>query len=191
MLATAAAAATDVPVANKTPATSETSVHLKTIDGSSYTVPYAWVNDSTTVSQWYDALDLKEKNNSTPTFQVPHVTPYILEIVLEFQQDHLEDAEFDEKNFKVEDIDEEFMEMPNEDLLQLTMAADILQLPRLIRTCAEVMAKRIEGKTPEEINALFDVDHLMEVDEMEDNNEELQKGAEKEASEAAPTDAEK
>ncbi|KAG5459171.1 MAG: hypothetical protein BJ554DRAFT_460 [Olpidium bornovanus] len=178
------------------------SIHIKTRDGSSFTVPLSLLRDSETIQAWLAEQteksdkrdDAKPKGtpaaadvDTVPVFEVPHVTPYILKKALQFQLDYADAGEYEEKNFKYEDVKDEYKELSNEDLLQLTMAADILQMARLTRACAEVMAKRMEGKSPEEMKAMFDIDGLQEIDDEKAGEDELE-DAKMQIAEEAETD---
>ncbi|RUS20539.1 hypothetical protein BC937DRAFT_94988 [Endogone sp. FLAS-F59071] len=129
---------------------SDAQITLKTMDGIAYTVPAAYLARSKLVQDWIrdgeeGVLDFCEIHaaDTTPPLADPAIvtTPY-----------------------ELDPRDDRFRAITDDTLLQFTMAADILQIPELIRLTTQEMAKRIDGKSPDQIREMFNPDELNEED---------------------------
>ncbi|KAI9145532.1 hypothetical protein BKA69DRAFT_1035108 [Paraphysoderma sedebokerense] len=149
------------------------SFNPKTKDGVEFHIPEKIFAASKTVQDHLAKLGPKERK--TPVLEVPHCTAETLSQVISWAYDHVEDTEeYDEAKWKFDDKDAQLKEISNEELLQLTLAADIFQIPAFLRLTAEIMASRIADKTPEEIRTMFNVDELAEEEMQIDAEEELE-----------------
>ncbi|RUS31784.1 hypothetical protein BC938DRAFT_477059 [Jimgerdemannia flammicorona] len=145
-------------------------ITLVTMDGTTFTVPSAYLHRSKLVQDWLRSEGDKQ------AMEVKHVTPFVLQGVLNFCEIHAEDTSEPladpadpTKPFEADPRDDAFRGMPDDQLLQFTMAADILQIPELVRLTAQEMASRIDGKSPDQIRAMFNPDDLAEEDVDSDN----------------------
>ena len=179
-----------------TDATDEsTEIIITTMSGEQYVVPLSLVKLSGKLQKWYSELDAKEKKaGAKPTYVTQHITPFILNIVLEYCEDHQNDEAYDENAFDplADSSLESLQECSNDDLLQLTYAACTLQIPQLTHVCGHLMGKRFEGKSAEEAKALFDPTALEEEEYMEEDMEDAAPETPADSTEpAAETKAEK
>ena len=108
-------------------------------------------------------LPITDENKNIP---LPNVTKEILELVLKFlyyYRDHnFEDIKKPLVSSKMKDIvkDEwyvEFTKVDNNILFELIMAANYLDIPKLLDLCCAKVATQIKGKTPEQIRARFNI----------------------------------
>ncbi|KXS19774.1 hypothetical protein M427DRAFT_28685 [Gonapodya prolifera JEL478] len=155
--------------------TSSLSVTLKTLDGSSFTVPFKLLVPSTTVRSF-----VEERVNSSPKglnhvdFEVKHCTPDILEKVLGYLKEHENDGPYDESTFKSDpERDAQYEDLDNDELMQFLMVAtQVLEIPAAGHMAAEIFAARINNKSEEEIRDEFDPENLDEIEEDDDEEED-------------------
>ncbi|TPX32334.1 hypothetical protein SmJEL517_g04530 [Synchytrium microbalum] len=138
------------------PAVSSKVVMLETTDRSQIAVPTSDLMACT------ELLPLIKPNE---VIKVPHISSQIFSMVLAYLRHHKGDT-FDATNVTLEDArDAEMINMNNNDLLQMTMAADILGTEQLMAFLNKLMGKRMEGKTEDEIRSMFDIASIGKTDE--------------------------
>ena len=108
---------------------------------------------------------IEEYEDETPEAPLMNVTGKVLKKVLEFCEQHVA-APMEEikKPLRTNDMsqvvsewDANFVEIPQEELFELILAANFLDIKSLLDlTCAKV-ASMIKGKTPEEIRKTFNI----------------------------------
>ncbi|KAJ3344093.1 hypothetical protein HDU93_003256 [Gonapodya sp. JEL0774] len=172
------------------------SVILKTIDGSSFTVPFSTVRGSATVTSFVEGkVAASPKALERVEFDVPHTTPDILQKVLGYLADHENDAPYDEEvriirlfcqhpnspsasirlsqTYQSDPVkDGQYKELEDDEIMQFLMATQLLGIGRATHMAAEIFAERINGKSEEEILGQFNPDELEEVEEMDEDEEE-------------------
>lgn len=97
---------------------------------------------------------------------IPNVTQPILKKIIEWCEHHRQDPyEFnrddEEIRKKTEDIDEwhkKFMEVDQETLFDIILAANYLDIQPLLDLGCRTVANMIKGKSPEEIRSTFNIE---------------------------------
>lgn len=125
-----------------------------------------------------DMLEEAEENES-PNIPIPNVESRALKKVIEYCDYHWNNkADEIEKPLKgkIEDVicdfDRKFLEIDQELLIELIMAANYLNIKDLLDlTCAKV-ASMIKGKSPEEIRQMFNIENDFTPEEEEKIREE-------------------
>jgi hypothetical protein len=97
---------------------------------------------------------LEDLGGSDPTSPIPllNVDSRILEKVIEYSKYHKDNPEDCVKDGKVSEWDKKFTDsLDEETLYALIMAADFLDIKKLLNTGCQVVADSIKGKTNEEV----------------------------------------
>ncbi len=161
------------PVVSKMPST----VILRSLDAVDFAVPSAQLKLADAVQRYFNnttnettenkedqvpTLTLVSKQGAMPILQIPHVSSLILSKVIQFLASHTDLPEYSEESFKVLDTDFELYDaMDNNELLQIAFAANILDVPHLLHTIGEVLAKKMNAQEDEEhIKKMFTIDEL-------------------------------
>jgi len=149
----------DAPAA---PEGSKGSCILVSSEGIKFEVPMEVAQMSVLVKEMTDE---EETDGSTPEIPLPNVKASVLEKVLEFAKHHYKEPmpEIDKplKSAVMAEVvgewDAKFVDIEQETLFELILAANYMDLKSLLDlTCAKV-ASMIKGKTPEEIRAVFNI----------------------------------
>ncbi|KAF8380220.1 hypothetical protein HHK36_027702 [Tetracentron sinense] len=100
------------------------------------------------------------------TISLPRqVNPAIMSLILDYCRFHQVPGR---SNKERKSFDEKFIRMDTKRLCELTSAADSLQLKSLVDLTSRVLARMIEGRTPEEIRETFHLpDDLTEEEKLE------------------------
>ncbi|KAM3066492.1 hypothetical protein ACMFMG_011990 [Clarireedia jacksonii] len=108
--------------------------------------------------------DLGEAAVSTPV-PIPSVTGVILRKVIEWCEHHKHDtvalndvaSDMRNKTTDIEEWDQKFMQVDQEMLFNIILAANYLDIKALLDIGCKTVANMIKGKTPEEIRKTFNI----------------------------------
>jgi len=108
---------------------------------------------------------LEDCGEVTDAIPISNVNESILRKVIEWCEHHkndpvLADNETDDSRKKTTDIDEwdqKFMNVDQEMLFEIILAANFLDIKPLLDTGCKTVANMIKGKSPEEIRKLFNI----------------------------------
>ncbi|BDA43769.1 probable SKP1-like protein 21 at N-terminal half [Coccomyxa sp. Obi] len=104
-------------------------------------------------------------NTENPIALPSKVTPEVLQLLLQYCRFHRASGRSD-KERKM--FDEKFVRLDTRRLCELTSAADALDMKPLVDLTSRALARLIEGKTPEQIRAQFQLpDDLTEEEKLE------------------------
>mmetsp|Transcript_6452 Transcript_6452/g.9686 ORF Transcript_6452/g.9686 Transcript_6452/m.9686 type:complete len:172 (+) Transcript_6452:20-535(+) len=135
---------------------------LVSLEGKRFELPRETAMMSVLVKEM---IDEEEGEDSTPEIPLPNVKSTVLEKVIEFCTRHVKEPMNEiEKPLKsanmnevVSEWDAKFVELDQELLFELILAANYMDIKSLLDlTCAKV-ASMIKGKTPEEIRETFNI----------------------------------
>jgi len=161
--------AAEVTTSNNAPTTTTVEgpfVDLKTLD-STVKVPISQIKIAPGICVYIDGelakknlkqvADLEPSDDTLLEVKVPHVTSYILSVVLSFLKNHPDTASYDAETYKVNaKLDKSILALPNEDLPQVLLAADLFDLPELSHIVGEAIATRVnEAEGKRESESLF------------------------------------
>ncbi|XP_058070335.1 SKP1-like protein 1A [Magnolia sinica] len=148
-------------------------VTLKSSDGEEFLIDEAVALKSQTIKHMIedDCTD-----NGIP---LPNVTSKILSKVIEYCKKHVEadvskkpDDRSSDEELKAWDAD--FVKVDQEILFDLILAANYLNIKRLLDLTCQTMADMIKGKTPEEIRQIFNIKNDFTPEEEEEVRRENQ-----------------
>ncbi|KAF1813535.1 E3 ubiquitin ligase complex SCF subunit sconC, variant [Eremomyces bilateralis CBS 781.70] len=108
--------------------------------------------------------DLPEES-TTEAIPVPNVNEAVLRKVLEWCEQHKkdpppsndEDSESRKKCTDIDEWDQKFMQVDQEMLFEIILAANYLDIKALLDVGCKTVANMIKGKTPEEIRKTFNI----------------------------------
>ena len=128
-------------------------------DGVIFTVDSDIINQLTTIKTMVD--DLGEGDDDEEIVPLPNVRAVILEKIIQWATHHKNDdppsPEGDDKTDDVSVWDSEFLNVDQETLFGLILAANYLDIRPLLETTCKTVASMIKGKTPEQIQATFNI----------------------------------
>jgi S-phase kinase-associated protein 1 len=135
---------------------------LESSDGAKIEVSKEAASLFQTVKNMIDDLDMKDDSTTIPLPQVSEkplskaielATKYVVKTEEELQQ-------YSEK-IKVDDFidpeDKKFLDIPQQELFDLIMAANYLDFKLLLDLCCSTVAQQIKGMTPEQIRQTFNI----------------------------------
>ena len=132
---------------------------LMSNDGVTFSVDSNIVNQLTTIKTMVD--DLGEGDNEGEIIPLPNVRAVILEKIIQWAAYHKNDdppsSEDDDKTDDISVWDSEFLNIDQETLFELILAANYLDIRPLLKTTCKTVANMIKGKTPEQIQATFNI----------------------------------
>jgi S-phase kinase-associated protein 1 len=99
-----------------------------------------------------------ERANDTG-FPIPKVTGKILAMVIEYCKKHVDAANSDEKlsEDELKKLDAEFVQVDQETLYNLILAANYLNIKNLLDLTCKTVANTIKEKTPQEVRKIFNI----------------------------------
>ncbi|KAH8924706.1 E3 ubiquitin ligase complex SCF subunit sconC [Atractiella rhizophila] len=129
-------------------------------DGESYTVEKDVACRSVLIKNMLE--DIGESDNPIP---LPNVSSNVLKKVLEWCEHHKKDPEpisedIDDtrrKTTEISDWDQKYIQVDQEMLFEIILAANYLDIEPLLDVGYKVVANMIKGKQPEEIRKLFNI----------------------------------
>ncbi|XP_058805975.1 S-phase kinase-associated protein 1-like [Phymastichus coffea] len=151
-------------------------INLQSSDGQIFHVDFETIQQSTTIKTMLEDLGSIDNTDSNPIV-LSIVKGSILEKVLEWCEYHKNDPPYDE----TEDIeknatniipwDKRFMEVENNILFNIILAANYLDIKGLLDVGCKTVANMIKGKSLEEIRQAFTTKENKGINEKEEKND--------------------
>merc|ERR1739848_172835 len=135
---------------------------LESSDGEVISVEVDIIRQSQTIDNMMSDLP-QDSQSDEEVIPLPNVNGNILQKVIEWCKHHKNDGpaqEDDETEKRTDDIpswDQEFLKVDQGTLFELIMAANYLDIKRLLDLCCKNIANMIKGKTAEEIRKTFNI----------------------------------
>ncbi|KAH8743536.1 negative regulator sulfur controller-3 [Diaporthe sp. PMI_573] len=109
--------------------------------------------------------DLGVEAATTQPVPLPNMTKPVLEKVIEWCKHHCDDplptqdlkTEFRDMNAAIDEWDQKYMEIDQEMLFEILLAANYMDIKALLDLGCKTVANMIKGKTPEEIRRTFNI----------------------------------
>ncbi|KAH8596973.1 SCF complex subunit Skp1 [Bisporella sp. PMI_857] len=141
----------------------KTTVKLAPNDGNVISVEKEVIMRSMLISNMIE--DLGEDSVGDQPIPIPNVNEAVLTKVLEWCKHHVNDpkpaAEDDsdsrKKTTDIEEWDQKFMQVDQEMLFEIILAANYLDIKALLDVGCKTVANMIKGKSPEEIRKTFNI----------------------------------
>lgn len=136
-------------------------LRLESSDGEIISIDADVIRQSQTIDNMMQ--DLPEQQSDDEAIPLPNVNGNILHKVIEWCKHHKNDApvgDEDDSEKRTDDIpswDQEFLKVDQGTLFELIMAANYLDIKRLLDLCCKNVANMIKGKTAEEIRKTFNI----------------------------------
>ncbi|KAK9466000.1 Skp1 family, dimerization domain-containing protein [Lipomyces arxii] len=135
-------------------------VKLTSSDGESFTVEKDVAEKSVLIKNMIE--DVGDASTEIP---IPNVTANVLKKVLEWCEHHKndpvtandDDTEARKKSTDIDEWDQKFMQVDQEMLFEIILAANYLDIKALLEVGCKTVANMIKGKTPEEIRRTFNI----------------------------------
>lgn len=146
------------------------SLKLESSDGEIITVDTETIRQSNTINNMINDLEDQGFSEDDP-IPVNNVNGNILNKVIEWCKQHKNDAntpEDDDNDKRTDDIpawDQEFLKCDQGTLFELIMAANFLDIKKLLDLCCKSVANMIKGKSANEIRKTFNIKNDFNEDE--------------------------
>jgi len=109
--------------------------------------------------------DLGEENVGSQPVPLPNVNEAVLRKVIEWCEHHRKDpiqtnddeSESRKKTTDIEEWDQKFMQVDQEMLFEIILAANYMDIKNLLDVGCKTVANMIKGKSPEEIRKTFNI----------------------------------
>ncbi|KAL2124428.1 hypothetical protein VTJ04DRAFT_793 [Mycothermus thermophilus] len=109
--------------------------------------------------------DLGEETLATESIPIPNVNDPVLRKVIEWCEHHRNDAttsadddnDTRKKTTDIDEWDQKFMQVDQEMLFEIILAANYLDIKALLDVGCKTVANMIKGKSPEEIRKTFNI----------------------------------
>ncbi|KAF7874775.1 hypothetical protein EAF04_001949 [Stromatinia cepivora] len=139
-----------------------TSIILVSNDNASITVDRTVAERSMLIKNMLE--DLGDGVLSTPV-PIPNVNEAVLRKVIEWAEHHKhdpapnpdDDSDSRKKTTDIEEWDQKFMQVDQEMLFEIILAANYLDIKALLDVGCKTVANMIKGKSPEEIRKTFNI----------------------------------
>jgi len=125
---------------------------------------------------WQMLQDIGEQSESDEQLPIPNVSHAILKKIIDWCEKHKDDTPVNEeeendterkKNQEVPKWDAEFLKVDQGTLFEIILAANYLDIGKLLDYACMTVADQIRGKTPEEIRKHFNIKNDFTEEEME------------------------
>ncbi|CAO3634278.1 unnamed protein product [Cunninghamella blakesleeana] len=104
---------------------------------------------------------LEDIEESSAPIPLPNVTAKVLRKVIEWCEYHKDEPittdETDRRNTDIDEWDQKYMEVDQETLFDIILAANYLDIKTLLDVGCKTVANMIKGKTAEEIRKIFNI----------------------------------
>ncbi|KAK9321905.1 E3 ubiquitin ligase SCF complex, Skp subunit [Lipomyces orientalis] len=135
-------------------------VKLTSSDGESFDVEKDVAERSILIKNMIE--DVGDDSTEIP---IPNVTANVLKKVLEWCEHHKgdpapaneDDTDARKKSTDIDEWDQKFMQVDQEMLFEIILAANYLDIKALLEVGCKTVANMIKGKTPEEIRRTFNI----------------------------------
>ncbi|KAI9013948.1 E3 ubiquitin ligase complex SCF subunit sconC [Phycomyces nitens] len=132
------------------------SVQLLSSDNDSFTVDKEVAERSVLIKNMLE--DIGERDAPIP---LPNVTAKVLKKVIEWCEHHREDPvtqdDQERRNTDIEEWDQKYMEVDQETLFDIILAANYLDIKPLLDVGCKTVANMIKGKSAEDIRKTFNI----------------------------------
>jgi len=136
---------------------------LKSSDGVSLTVAQSVAVRSILIKNMVE--DMGEEAFETEAIPIPNVNEAVLKKVLEWCEHHQtdpapttdDDSDSRKKTTDIDEWDQKFMQVDQEMLFEIILAANYLDIKALLDVGCKTVANMIKGKSPEEIRKTFNI----------------------------------
>lgn len=149
-------------------------VTLTSQDGQEIKVAVDVIKQSKIVWQMLQDLGSEEANDEIEALPIPNVNYAILKKIITWCEKHKDDApeeeNFNEKKSTDNSLpkwDSEFLKVDQGTLFEIILAANYLDVPKLLDYACITVAEQIRGKSPEEIRKHFNIKNDFTEEEME------------------------
>lgn len=144
-------------------ASQEPTITLSSSDEHIITVPRAVAERSTLIKNMLEDFD--HEGSVTEAIPIPSVNETVLKKVLEWCEHHRNDppttaedeSDTRKKTTDIEEWDQKFMQVDQEMLFEIILAANYLDIKALLDVGCKTVANMIKGKSPEEIRKTFNI----------------------------------
>ncbi|GMP39475.1 hypothetical protein CsSME_00010293 [Camellia sinensis var. sinensis] len=138
-------------------------IELKSSDGETFEVEEALAIELQTIKC------MIEDGFADTSIPLPNVTGKILAMVIEYCKRHVDSSTFDDKiaEDELKNFDTEFVKVDHGTLFDLILAANYLNVKSLLDLTCQTVADKIKGKTPEELNKMFNITPVFTPEEEE------------------------
>jgi len=146
-------------------------VKLQSSDGEDFEVEKIVACMSNTIKTMLEDLDIG--NDDEEVIPLPNVNSKTLKKVIEWAEYHKNDPapeDDDNTDKRTDDIsawDQKFLNLAQNDLFELILAANYLDIKGLLVVTCKTVAKMIKNKTPEEIRKTFNIKNDFTIEEEE------------------------
>ncbi|ODQ74273.1 hypothetical protein LIPSTDRAFT_69849, partial [Lipomyces starkeyi NRRL Y-11557] len=108
---------------------------------------------------------IEDVGDASTEIPIPNVTANVLKKVLEWCEHHKgdpiaaneDDTDARKKSTDIDEWDQKFMQVDQEMLFEIILAANYLDIKALLEVGCKTVANMIKGKTPEEIRRTFNI----------------------------------
>ncbi|KAI7871132.1 E3 ubiquitin ligase complex SCF subunit sconC [Spinellus fusiger] len=132
------------------------SVHLLSSDSEPFVIDKEVAERSVLIKNMLE--DIGESDASIP---LPNVTAKVLKKVIEWCEHHREDPvvqdDQERRNTDIDEWDQKYMEVDQETLFDIILAANYLDIKPLLDVGCKTVANMIKGKTADEIRKTFNI----------------------------------
>ncbi|KAK9480055.1 SKP1 component, dimerization, partial [Lipomyces japonicus] len=116
---------------------------------------------------------IEDVGDASTEIPIPNVTANVLKKVLEWCEHHKADpllinedeSEQRKKSTDIDDWDQKFLQVDQEMLFEIILAANYLDIKALLEVGCKTVANMIKGKTPEEIRRTFNIQNDFSAEE--------------------------
>jgi len=142
---------------------SDKKISLKSNEGVVMTVDRAVAERSVLIKNMVE--DMGEEAFDTEVIPIPNVNEAVLKKVLEWCEHHRNDpaptnddeTDSRKKSTDIDEWDQKFMQVDQEMLFEIILAANYLDIKALLDVGCKTVANMIKGKSPEEIRKTFNI----------------------------------
>jgi S-phase kinase-associated protein 1 len=150
-------------------------ISIRTSDGKEYSVENSIITQSQLIKKMLEDLE------NVDTIPLENINSSTFDVILEYATQHKDDIVPEEPVEKsIEDLTEEdlrLLDIEHKKLFEIIVAANYLDFPSLLDVGCRIVAKRIRGKTVEEIQTEFEIpkEHHYSPEERKAMEEEVAK----------------
>ncbi|MDI1491722.1 MAG: hypothetical protein OHK93_002932 [Ramalina farinacea] len=142
--------------------TAQTTIKLQSSDGAEIVVEREVAERSVLIKNMMEDIGEQAMTEAIP---IPNVNEAVLNKVIEWCNHHRadpptandEDADSRKKTTDIEEWDQKFMQVDQEMLFEIILAANYLDIKALLDVGCKTVANMIKGKSPEEIRKTFNI----------------------------------
>jgi len=138
-------------------------IQLKSMDSQIKTMPLLAAQKSMLLKNMID--DMGQDAITAEAIPIPNVNGTVLDKIIEWCKQHQgdpnpteqDDSDSRKKTTDIEEWDQKFMQVDQEMLFEIILAANYLDIKALLDIGCKTVANMIKGKSPEEIRKTFNI----------------------------------